>query len=50
MYFKNNSTKNEPILLRDAVLARYVPWPYVRPSVCLSVTSRSFIKMAEHVS
>ena len=37
-------------LLRDAMLARYMPWSCVCPSVCvcLSVTSRSSTKMAKH--
>jgi len=36
-----------PVLQRDAMLARYVPWLCVCPSVCLSVTSRRSVKMAK---
>ena len=34
-------------LPRDAMLPRYMPWPCVRPSVCLSVTSPSSVKTAK---
>jgi len=34
------------LLQRDAMLARYMPWP----RVCLSVTSRCYIKMAQRTN
>jgi len=38
----------DSFLLRDATPARYMLWPYVRPSVGLSATSRCFITIAKH--
>jgi len=41
--------KSSNLHTTDAMLAQYMPWPRVCLSVCLSVTSRCFIKTAERI-